>query len=62
MKYEPLEQTTCCWVGQSKQNQMCNMFKFMERESVLPQDEAEMDTFLEVLQGIAAQVCMDVIQ
>jgi hypothetical protein len=26
VKYEPLEQTTCCWVGQSKQNRVDNMF------------------------------------
>jgi hypothetical protein len=35
----------------------------MRRESVYPQDEAEMDLHIrEVLQKIAAQVCMNVIQ
>jgi hypothetical protein len=36
VKYELLEQTTCCWVGQSKQNQVDNIFKHGEGLSITP--------------------------
>jgi hypothetical protein len=36
VKYELLEQTTCCWVGQSKQNRVDNVFKDGEGFSLTP--------------------------
>ncbi len=36
VKHELLEQTTCCWVGQSKQNQVGNMFEYGEGLSLTP--------------------------
>jgi hypothetical protein len=37
MKYESLKQTTCCWVGQSKQNQVGNVLKHREGLSLTPE-------------------------
>jgi hypothetical protein len=61
VKYEPLEQTTCCWVGQSKQDWVGNMIKHEEGFSLIP-GQGRDGRIREVLQGIAAQVCMDVIR
>ncbi len=60
VKYEPLEQTTFCWVGQNKQNQESNMFVHGEGFSLTP-GLGQNGRIREVLQGIAAQVCKNVI-
>ncbi len=57
VKYEPLEQTTCCWVGQSKQNWVGNMLKHGEGLS-LTLGRGWDGRIREMLQGIAFQVCV----
>jgi hypothetical protein len=61
VKYELLEQKTCCWVVQSKQNRVGNIFKHGEGLSLTPGRGWD-GRIREGLQGIAAQVCMDMIQ
>jgi hypothetical protein len=61
VKYQLLEQTTGCWVGQSKQNRVGIMSKHREGVS-LPPGWGWDRPISEVLQRIAAQVYMDVIQ
>ncbi len=58
VKYESLGQTTCCWVGQNKYNQVGGMCK--HGKSSLNQGQGQDGRIREVLRRIAAQVCMNV--